>query len=60
MPALSPQPPDSHTTVAVILFLACICTVYWRIVLRLIMIVLIALAIYGMFEGLHGLGHVTR
>jgi hypothetical protein len=60
MPALSPQPQDSNAIVAIVLFLACICVIYWRFVLRVIVIILVALAIYGTFEGLHGLDHLTR
>ena len=60
MPALSPQPQDSNTILAIVLFLACFCVVYWRIVLRLIAIILVALAIYGVLAGLHGLDHITR
>jgi hypothetical protein len=41
----------------VITFLACLCVVYWRTALRVIVIALVALVIYGTITGLHGLHH---
>lgn len=60
MPALSPQPQDNHTILVIVLFLACLCVVYWRTALRVTAIILVALAIYGVIAGLHGSDHISR
>jgi hypothetical protein len=57
MPAPSNQPQDTQTILVVISFLACLCVVYWRTALRVIVVALVALAIYGAITGLHGLYH---
>jgi hypothetical protein len=57
MPVPSNQPQDTQTILVVVIFLACLCVVYWRTVLRVIVIALVALAIYGAITGLHGLHH---
>ena len=57
MPVPPVQPQDSHAIAVIVLFLAALCVVYWRMALRLIAIVLIALAVYGVIAGLHGLHH---
>jgi len=43
-----------------VLFLACLCVIYWRTALRLIAIILVALAIYGMIAGFSGMHHITQ
>jgi hypothetical protein len=57
MPVPANQPQDTQTAWVVIIFLACVCVVYWRAALRVIAIALVALAIYGAIVGLHGLHH---
>jgi hypothetical protein len=47
------NPQDIHDTIAV-LIAVCLSVVYWRIALRLILIVVIALAIYGAVVGIDG------
>jgi hypothetical protein len=51
----SPQPHDSQTIVVVAFFIACFCVVYWRTAIRVIAIVLVGLAVYGMIAGMQGL-----
>lgn len=51
-----PVPPtsqDSHGLLVVILVLAAVCVIYWRLAIRLFVIVMIALAVYGAIAGLH-------
>lgn len=57
MPVPSNQPQDIQTIMVVVIFLACLCVVYWRTALRVIVVALVALAIYGAITGLHGLHH---
>jgi hypothetical protein len=57
MPIPSNQPQDTQTIMVVVIFLACLCVVYWRTALRVIVVALVALAIYGAITGLHGLHH---
>jgi hypothetical protein len=57
MPVTSNQPQDTQTILVVIIFLACLCVVYWRTALRVIVVALVALAIYGAITGLYGLHH---
>jgi hypothetical protein len=57
MPVPSNQPQDTQTILVVVIFLACLCVVYWRTLLRVIVVALVALAIYGAITGLHGLHH---
>ena len=45
--------------VVVVLFLAALCVIYWRTALRIIAIILIALAVLGFIAGLHRLHHTT-
>ena len=52
----SPHPQHSQAIVAVVLFLAALCVVYWRTALRVIAVLLIALAALGVLTGLHYLG----
>jgi hypothetical protein len=57
MPVPPNQPQDTQTVWVVIIFLACLCVVYWRTALRVIVVALVVLAIYGAITGLHGLHH---
>ncbi len=54
-----PQPQDSQAIVVIVLFLAALCVVYWRTALRVIAVILIALAVLGLIAGFHGLHHVS-
>jgi hypothetical protein len=54
-----PVPPSNpQNTQAVIVVLialtACLCVAYWRTALRVILVILIALAIYGAVVGIEG------
>jgi hypothetical protein len=49
-----PNNPQNIHAVIVILVAACFCAAYWRIVLRVILIVVIALTIYGAVIGIDG------
>ena len=51
----APQPHDNQAIVVIIFFLAALCVRYWREALRLVVIVIIALAVLGLIAGLHGL-----
>jgi hypothetical protein len=56
MPAIPTHPPDVQAVAVVVMAISSLCVIYWRITLRLVAIVLIALAIYGavlVFYGLH-------
>jgi hypothetical protein len=56
MPAGHGAPPDIESFGVLATLAAVLCVIYWRTALRIIAIVLIALAIYGailVFEGLH-------
>jgi len=55
MPVPALQPHENEAIVVIIFFLAALCVRYWRAALRLIVIILIALAVLGLIAGLHGL-----
>ena len=59
MPVPSPQPQDNQAIVMFVLLLAALCVIYWRTALRMIAIILIALAVLGLIAGLHGLHHTA-
>jgi hypothetical protein len=46
-------PQDSHGILVVILIAAALCVIYWRLAIRLFVILMIALAVYGAIAGLH-------
>jgi hypothetical protein len=46
-------PQDSRAIIVVILIVAALCVVYWRLAIRLFVIMMIALAVYGAIAGLH-------
>jgi hypothetical protein len=46
-------PQDSHAIIVVVLIIAALCVIYWRLAIRLFVIILIALAVYGAIAGLH-------
>jgi hypothetical protein len=48
MPVPPTNPQDTHSAITVLIAIAaCLCIAYWRIALRVILIVLLALVIYG-------------
>jgi hypothetical protein len=59
MPVPSPQPHDNQAIVVIVLFIAALCVVYWRTALRVIAVILIALAVLGLITGFHGLHHTS-
>lgn len=46
-------PTSSHSVIAA-LAAAFLCVTYWRITLRVFLIVVIALAVFGIIAGIHG------
>lgn len=55
MPVPPTNPQDAQAAIAVLIAItAGFCVAYWRAVLRLVLIVVIALAIYGAFAGIDG------
>ncbi len=60
MPAVQSQPHDLETISVLAIFLAVLCVIYWRVVLRVAAIVVVASAIYGLMLIMQGLPHATR
>jgi hypothetical protein len=58
MPVPPSNPQDTQAAIA-ILIAACLCVTYWRTALRVIIIVVIALAIYGAVMGIDGVTSLT-
>jgi len=59
MPVPPSNPQDTHAAIAVLVaIVACLCVVYWRAALRLMLVVLIALAFYGAVVGIEGVTSV--
>jgi fructose-specific phosphotransferase system IIC component len=60
---MSAPPTDPQNTQAAILILTVIasglCVFYWRTALRVILILVLALIVYGTIAGLHGLSVLT-
>jgi hypothetical protein len=55
MPIPPTNPQDTQAAIAVLAAIAaCICVVYWRTALRVILIAVLALAVYGAVVGIHG------
>lgn len=55
MPVPSSNPQDTQAAIAVLCAIAAgFCVAYWRITLRVILIVVLALAVYGAVVGVHG------
>jgi hypothetical protein len=55
MPVPPTSPQDTQAAIAVLAAIAtCICVVYWRTTLRVILIAVLALAVYGAVVGIHG------
>jgi hypothetical protein len=57
MPVPAPQAHDNQAIVVVVIFVAALCVKYWTVVLRMILIVLIGLAVLGLYAGLHDMRH---
>lgn len=45
-------PQDGHVIIVVVLIVAALCVIYWRLAIRLFVILMIALAVYGAIAGL--------
>jgi hypothetical protein len=52
------QPQDIQAIAVLAVLIGSLCVVYWRVALRIFLIALIALAIYGAVLAVHGLHHV--
>lgn len=46
-------PQDSHAIIALILIITTLGVIYWRLAIRLFVIAMIALAVYGAIASLH-------
>lgn len=58
MAAHAGQPQDIQAIAVLAVLIGSLCVIYWRIALRIFLIALIALAIYGAVLAVHGLHHV--
>jgi fatty-acid desaturase len=57
----APQPQDNAAIVAIVLFVAAICARYWRTVLLMIVIAMLAFTVIGLIAGLHDMQqHIIR
>jgi hypothetical protein len=55
MPVPTGNPHDTHTAIVVLIAIgSCLCVAYWRTALRVILVILLALAIYGAVAGIEG------
>jgi hypothetical protein len=55
MPVPPSNPQDTQVAIAVLIAItACLCVAYWRTALRIILIVVIALAVFGVVAGIDG------
>jgi hypothetical protein len=52
------QPQDIQAIAVLAVLIGILCVIYWRIALRIFLIALIALAIYGAVLAVHGLHHM--
>lgn len=48
-----PTPHDNTALIVVIFIIAACCVIYWRLAIRLFVIIMIALAVYGAIVTLH-------
>lgn len=60
MPPIPSQTPNIEVVTTVTTLIASLCVIYWRTVLRLIAIALVAFAIYGAVLAFYGLHHVAK
>jgi hypothetical protein len=59
MPVPPSNPQDTQAAIAVLIaFAACFCVAYWRTALRVFLVILIAVAIYGAVAGIEGVTSV--
>jgi hypothetical protein len=56
MPVPPSNPQDMHTAINVLIAIAAgyVCVAYWRMALRLIIVIVIGLTVYGVVAGVHG------
>ena len=55
MPVPTGNPQDTQTAIVVLIAIgACLCVAYWRVALRVILVLLLALTIYGVVAGIEG------
>jgi hypothetical protein len=57
MAAHAGQPQDIQAIAVLAVLIGSLCVIYWRIALRIFLIALIALAIYGAYLAIHGVHH---
>jgi hypothetical protein len=60
MPAGHGTPPDIQSFGVIAMLAAALCVIYWRTALRIVAIMIIALALYGAILFLEGLHHAVR
>jgi hypothetical protein len=60
MSATQGPPPDSGSIILLIVLIAGLCVIYWRIAVRIAAVVIISIAIYGAVLVVEGLDHVPR
>ncbi len=58
MPVPSTQPEDNQAIIMVVILVAILCVIYWRMALRVVAIILIATTVLGVIASLHGLHHI--
>ncbi len=55
MPVPPTNPQDTHAAIAVLIaVVACLCVAYWRTALKVVLVILLALTIYGAVVGIEG------
>jgi hypothetical protein len=55
MPVPPSNPQDTHAAIAIVIALvACPCVAYWRTALKVVLVILLALTIYGAVVGIEG------
>jgi hypothetical protein len=60
MPVSPPNPQNTQAVIAVLVVIAAgFCVVYWRTALRVILILVLALAVYGALVGFHGVSSLV-
>jgi hypothetical protein len=59
MPAPGP-PPDLQSVRIVVVVVAALCVKYWRLAIRLAVIAVITLVVYGAIEFMQGLHHAAK
>jgi len=55
MPVPTSNPEDTQAAIAVLIAIsACLCVAYWRTALKVVLVILLALTIYGTVVGIEG------